>query len=202
MKQLRFAFTGPSGSGKTTLAKFLEKETGVEFIPNSAGLIFSEEDKALLKEKYGYEGTGHKNVINLSNINPDFGWDFQMAILKARLSIIYSKTSFILDRSPIDNIVYMLLQTGHNQPENKIGEFIQLAKKATLCLTHVAHINPLEHVEDNNSRVPNLYYQQMVNSVFEHVISKYGIYMNVKVLKVNYTDLTLRKEKLLEFLSE
>ncbi len=111
---MKLAFSGPSGLGKTTLCKFVTETMDVPWISVSAGDLFTEGDKGGLEEKFGYKGQGYKAVINLSAINPEFGAAFQKTLLKRRAELIRTTPNFVIDRSPIDNVVYMLSQNGHN----------------------------------------------------------------------------------------
>lgn len=173
---LKIGLTGPSGSGKTTIANFITQEVRKEltFIPGSAGLMHYPESKNILEEKYGYLGQGHKAVINLSNSNPEFGYDFQFMLLKARREALTKNINFVTDRTPIDNLAYFLMQCSHNQTESVTKDYIEYAQEAFTQLTHLFILKPNENwTEMNGSRVANNYYQHMTYGVFINTYKRY-----------------------------
>jgi predicted ATPase len=171
------AFTGPSGSGKTTLANYLAEILGVDMISNSANDILSPTVKAYWHETYGYESKGHKNVISLGHQYPKFGFEFQRALLAARISLVESRSKIdsgigVYDRCFIDNIAYMLLQAGPYLTDQQVRDFVyDAANKLTLydLIIFVPTQNPTD-IEDNQSRISNIYYQKAVTKVFELAI--------------------------------
>lgn len=199
---MRISLTGPSGSGKTTLAEFItEKYPQLKFKSNSAYNVISEAQKKELKAKYGYEGTGHRNVIRLSNINPDFGLAFQSCLLSNRILGFRDEDNIITDRCFIDNAAYLLDQCGVFQPDEVIEEYISRAALATAELIDlviwVRVCNPKDlGIEDNGSRVNNWYYQHKMDAVFDYMINKNEQFSqcNTKVLVLNQWDLEWRKE--------
>lgn len=108
-----------------------------------------------------------------------------------------------MDRSPVDNVVYFLLQVSHNATPELCEEVILAARESYKALTHFVRIRVTnqDSVETNGSRVDNIYYQQMVSSVFDGVFDRYfsGI-TSTKVLVLDTWDLPERKNKLREFL--
>lgn len=173
---LRIALCGASGSGKSTLARHISKMYGVPYLENSAGLILDPEVQDNLVKKYGWDKSGHANVIRLGNINPQFAKEFQHAILVKRVAMMYDNEHYVFDRSPIDNMVYFLLQCGHLSGQELTEAHLKTCIAATGRLTHIfmVHTPPdNQEVENNGSRIPNWYYQRMVTSVFNHVLSEY-----------------------------
>ena len=182
---MKVAMMGHSGSGKTTQCLLLNNRMGLAFTANSAGLIIPAVVQQKLHNKYGWSQSGHADVIRLSNINPGFGLDFQDAVLEARTNFIMDNDDFIIDRSPVDNVTYFLLQASHLQSERSCQKFIETAQYAYRKLTHVVLLsNPSGEIEDNGSRVANSVYQGMVASVFNYVFEKYfkGLEKGPKVL--------------------
>jgi len=172
-KNIKVACCGPSGSGKTTLCNLLSEQLHLRFIPSSVGLIFTDQQKEHLAE-FGYKNMGHQNVINLSNANPEFGKTFQQYALEARANILsYGADQMILDRSPVDNLTYASLQCGHNFTEKEFEKFFEEALEAFENLTHLIYVKSVcPDIEVNNSRVANLYYQRMVDRVFEYYLTE------------------------------
>ena len=201
----KIAFSGPSGLGKSTLCKHVTETHGVPWLSTSAGDILTPSDKNYLFEMFGYSGSGHKNVINLSSSNPEFGLQFQSRVLDARIDQIKDNPTFVIDRCPIDNIAYLLTQASHNLSEDVIEGFIKDAQMAYDKLTHVIQIRyspDIPFIEDNHSRIPNRYFQKYISDVFTGVYSRY--FANVpgpQVLTIDFWDLRSRKELVDSFLN-
>lgn len=196
----RIALCGPSGSGKSTLARFISDHYGLPYTENSAGLLLPEPDQNYLIKNFGWTKSGHKDVIRMSHINPQFGWEFQYRLLKARARFIQDNPSFVIDRSPIDNMAYFLLQCSALMDQGQTKAFIDLAVQTLRGLTHIIFIPTMltGEVEDNGSRVSNFFYQQMVTAVFIHVIHNYN--PGVKVLELNTSDQMIRRQMVSNFL--
>jgi hypothetical protein len=200
---MKIAMFGPSGGGKTTLTKIIPTLVPVTYIPGSVYThLLSYNQKEELASKYGYIGTGHQAVINLSSINPAFGGDFQKFALMQRRKLIENNNNFVTDRSPIDNLTYFHLQCSHNQTEKATEDFIRYTQELYQELTHaifVRTVNP-QGIEDNDSRVANIHYQRMVDSVFEFLFKRYFQDLPVKTLVLDTWDLQGRVKKLSSFL--
>jgi thymidylate kinase len=195
---MKIAFSGPSGLGKSTLCKFISEELpSVKWLSTSAGDILGKEEKKRLKDEYGYSGTGHRNVINLSSIDPLFGYDFQLSVLEARKKQIEENDNFVIDRCPIDNVAYLLAQNSHNLEEATISTFIKEAQEAYCMLDYVIQIrfsNDIPKIEDNDSRIPNRFFQQYISDVFSGVYARYfANLVGPSVITIDFWDLTERK---------
>jgi hypothetical protein len=199
----KIAFSGPSGLGKTTQCKYLES-LGLKYLSTSAGDIFHLEDKVYMEKVWGYKGDGHKNVINLSSAQPNFGYFFQYTLLKRRGWQIRNSDNFVIDRCPIDNVAYMLTQVSHNASEVSISQFIKEAQEYYKNLTHVIMIQfspDIEFIEDNNSRISNRFFQTYMSDVFRSVYTRY--FANIigpKVMTLDHWDLEARKFAVKEFI--
>jgi len=200
---MKIAFAGPSGLGKTTLAHLVADRLKIDHPSTSAGDIFTREDKFNLKDAYGYEGKGHQNVINMSAMDPEFGMTFQNVILNRRAEQIENINPVVLDRCPIDNVVYMLTQVAHNIHEASVKEFINKAQMAYMQLTHVIIIRyspDIPFIEDNDSRVPNRYFQQYISDVFGGVYTRYFSHIiGPMVMEIDFWNLENRVNTVLEF---
>ncbi len=202
---MKIAFSGPSGLGKSTLCKIVQDSNpNIKWLSTSAGDILSGKVKEALEIDYGYKGTGHKDVINLSCREPDFGRDFQTELLIARISQISRNDNFVIDRCPIDNVVYMLTQVGHNFMEAYCDDFIKQAQETFQKLTHViiiAYSSDIPIIEDNKSRIPNKFYQQYISDVFMGVYTRYfANLVGPQVIILDTWDLTSRSETVQTFL--
>jgi len=205
-KRMKIAFAGPSGLGKTTLAHLVADRLKIAHPSTSAGDIFTREDKYNLKDLYGYEGKGHQNVINLSASDPEFGVTFQNVLLSRRAKQIEDNNPVVLDRCPIDNVVYMLTQAGHNMRETQVNEFINRAQLAYLELSHVIMIrysSDIPFIEDNKSRVPNRYFQQYISDVFGGVYVRYFSHIiGPRVIEIDFWNLEERVKTALAFIED
>jgi len=205
MRQLRIACLGASGSGKTTIANFIQEEFGIPFFPNSAGLVIPERDKEFLRSTYRWKENGHAEVIRLSNQFPSFGQTFQRKLLEARGRVIMNNEQFVIDRSPVDNVAYMLSQCSHLAPEAWVADFIMQAQDYAEKLTHLIIFPSLaKEIEVNGSRVANKYFQRMSTALFEHAYKTYfePLMESGKTLTLNTWDLDEKKDLVRSFLSE
>lgn len=206
----KIAMFGPSGGGKTTLAKLIPLLVPVTFIPGSVHKIFTEEQQQELLQ-YGYVcgEAGHRRVINLSSINPEFGGKFQKYAILERRKMILEKDNFVTDRSPVDNLTYFHLQCSHNQSEQAIRDMIDICQDTYSNLTHAIYVKSVlpegVAIEDNESRVPNKYFQVMVDQIFEAFYFRYFAFptnMPVKapkVLVIDFWDIEMRAQRLMKF---
>lgn len=196
-RPFKIACVGPSGSGKTTMASYLEEKLHMKFIRNSAGIIIPKAKQTEFKEKYGWTKSGHQDVIRLGHINPMFGLEYQKAILEARAEIIRTTPSFILDRSPIDNVTYFLLQASMYQPIQQCEEFINYARSTAQELTHLFAFHTMDYeVEDNQSRVSNVYFQRAIDAVFDDTLKRYferPLKMTTRITHLKTWDLVEKK---------
>lgn len=202
---------GSSGSGKTTLVQWVHKEFGIPWINGSSGVLKTPKQIKSLKDLVG-EYDGHKDVIKLGFLNPEFGRKNQEIILSQRIKLIEGNPEFITDRSPIDNIVYAMTQVAAMQSEAWCKSFIKLAFGGMEDLTHIIYVKAVQPkefgIEDNNSRVANRYYQKTIDAVFDYwfnyylsYINKHQIHLSQKVLVIDWWDLDKRKEEVMQFLS-
>jgi len=205
MKTIKVGFCGHSGSGKTTQANLIQERLGLKFKENSAGLLMAEEVQNELVNKYGWTQSGHKDVIRLSHINPEFGWEFQKAVLEARVSFIAENDNFVIDRTPLDNLSYFMLQCSPLMGATRCEFFINRCMRAFNELTHVIFLsNPTLEIEDNGSRVDNPYYQRMVTAVFEDTYERYfkDNCPNTKILRIDtWGEIEDRYKLIAEFLN-
>jgi hypothetical protein len=203
---MKIGLTGPSGSGKTTLANYIAEITGLKFIPGSASLITDPEQQEYLKKEFDYEPMGHKAVIRKSNENPDFGYAFQMALLRSRVNTLSTEDNFITDRTPLDNLSYFMLQCAVNQTELTCQNFITECQWGMGAgITHLIIVKPNEGwTEDNGSRVANNFHQHMTYSVFMGVFERYFesfcARLGIKVLLLDTWDWQTRKTMVQGFL--
>lgn len=201
---MKIALCGPSGSGKTTLTKFITANSELPFISNSAQDLMSEDTIQTFEEVYGFDReAGHKGVIKLGHQDHNFGKDFQLSLINERAKLITGTEKFIIDRSPVDNLAYYLLQAAQYQAESFTETMIDLAKNAVNDLDIVIFVPYIEgnEVEDNGSRIPNRYFQSLVNGVFENTINKYLKDHIKNYYVLNQWDLDWREAELRKILS-
>lgn len=206
---MKVAFTGSSGSGKTTLVTWVAETFGLTHISGSAGDVKKEGDKMLLDEMFKYPGGGHVGVIRYSALNPEYGMMNQKLLQMRRKELIMENDNFVTDRSPVDNITYMVNQVGYHPhvTEEICREFEADCVKAMEELTHLIYIKAVQpkEVEFNGSRVANSYYQKgCVDPQFaywlDRLVSK--CQAGPDVLVIDFWDLAKRKKALNDFLKK
>jgi energy-coupling factor transporter ATP-binding protein EcfA2 len=201
---LRVAFTGTSGSGKTTLVKYVEKEFNLPHISGSAYDLKEGNDRDYL-ESFGFPGGGHAGTIKYSALNPEYGIMNQRLLLKRRTQLIQGNNEFVTDRSPLDNVTYFINQCGFHPmvTDGMINDFIEEATKAWMGLTHIIYVKAVQpyEVENNNSRVANIFYQKAMDVQFDYWYKYLFANRGPKFLKIDYWNLQERKENVREFLT-
>lgn len=205
---MKVAFTGSSGSGKTTLVTFVAEKLGLKHISGSAGDVKKEGDKMIIDEIHQYPGGGHVGVIRYSAMNPEYGLMNQKLLQMRRRELIMENKDFVTDRSPIDNLTYMVNQVGYHPmvTDQIIAEFAKDCLSAWEELTHVIYVKAVQpkEVEFNGSRVANSWYQKAVDAQFEYWLHNYFMKNSVagpELLVIDYWDLEQRKEAVLKFLN-
>lgn len=208
MSNLKVAFTGSSGSGKTTLVTFVAEKLGLTHISGSAGDVKKEGDKLLVDDMLQYPGGGHVGVIRYSALNPEYGLINQKLLQVRRRELIYENKNFVTDRSPIDNLTYMINQVGYHPlvTDAIVEEFAKDCLKAWEELTHVIYVKAVQpkEVEFNGSRVANAWYQKAIDAQFNYWLENYfnkNSLVGPKVMVIDYWDLEQRKEAVIEFLN-
>lgn len=156
----RVFISGPSGSGKTTLAQYISARYRIPFIEGSTKPLW---------EKHGIKS--HPHLINRTISTPKWGLEFQNEVLDYRNQRLSGLTSFVTDRSPVDNLVYFLLQCSHLVDDDYIEDYKSMCNNS--FGNGYNHIITLENgleLEDDGFRVNNLHYQRLTQSVFDMVI--------------------------------
>ncbi len=157
MKPLKIAMAGPSGVGKTTLSEWIAKEFGIPFVTSSTKPLW---------DKHNIHT--HQELITRTILNPQWGLDFQYELLEVRQNIIDKNPQFVTDRSPVDNLVYFLMQNTPHIGEEATQAYIQLCTEALAKLNGLIQIPFGDHIvlEDDGKRISNKYYQMSVNYQF------------------------------------
>lgn len=159
----RIFISGASGSGKTTLAKYISNAYSIPFIDGSSKVLWP---------KYGIKS--HLDLINKCKESKEFAITFQYRLLSYRQEAIKDLDSFVTDRSPLDNLVYFMLQLSHDIVESENVKYIEECSKTfqygenLLFITKIAD-NP---IEDDGMRITNYFYQRMVQGLFENMITE------------------------------
>ena len=195
---MRIAMAGPSGTGKTTLAKYLAEEFNLEYIPGSSGLLMKEFNDPL-------PTNGHRELINYSSEKVEKGLEIQKNILLNRIEKFKGKYNFITDRSPLDNMVYMLMEVSHNASTAWTNIFYTKAfdfYKTFDIIIYIQFVNEGNYIEDNGSRITNPWFQEMSDAVFKHFVYKYFAYKQPKpyVLTIDYWNLDTRRIQSKDFI--
>lgn len=183
---MKVAIAGPSGTGKTTIAEYIASTMELRHITSKETRHVPTEVQKEWANRYMYFGDiGHRRLINLQNAEPAFGRSWQMEMLIARGKVIRESDNFIMDRSPIDSLTYMLCQNAHNLEQHKdyFDEFVNEVRAQLKELTHVIFMpyNNPDWVEENGSRVASIPFQKLMSSSFEHIIDEYLLLQLYKV---------------------
>ena len=178
----RIFITGASGIGKTTIAKILSEKYGIPYISSSASMVW---------DKYGFKD--HAEAHRVSVLNPGIGLSYQRDILALRKTQLVGD-SWVTDRSPMDNIAYMLLTLNHALPPETVYYFMVEALEMMSKSTCLIHLKWDKHctLEDNGKRIINPYYQGMVDAIITHVIENTKISYEAPVLEIKVWDLKQR----------
>lgn len=205
---MKIAFTGTSGSGKTTLVKWVSKEFKLQHISGSAGDMSTQADKEYFKNKFGYFGEGHLDVIKFSAISPFFAFENQERNRWNRNKLIQENDNFVTDRSPLDNLVYCIAQAGFHKEisDNMIENFAYNCLLTWGELTHVIYVKAVQPhgIEDNGSRISNKWYQQASDAQFEYWLKNWFVLKQIggpKLLILRVWDLDTRKDVISNFLN-
>ena len=188
---MKIFLSGPSGVGKTTMANEISKQYGIPFIQGSSRVLW---DKYKIKS--------HQHLIELCNNDLRFAVDFQYELLEVRKELIKANDSFVTDRSPLDNLVYFLLNVSDrvdsNETMNYIHEctksfpekYIQIFLGLTYGMLHQ------KGIEDDGFRINNIYYQLMVHNIFKGIIEGNWLDMNMNRFEIIETwDREIRANK-------
>lgn len=203
---MKVTLTGPSGTGKSTLAKWASFVYGLPYFEGSAGLTMHPGHRRQLMEEYGWKGSGHQEVISLSNQSPKFGMEFQRLLLDARSEKFSQIPEFITDRSIVDNIAYFWAQVlphiSNDQAEFFLTKALSYLNAYTTHIVFIETRNPFEMgIEVNDSRISNWFYQKNMSNTFKHVLEEYILpKYKGKYLDINIWDLEKRKVMLTDFL--
>lgn len=170
---MKIGLCGPSGTGKTTLALSTAKAFNLEYMPLSASIVYKHFGK-------DPEIENHRQLINKHAENSDWGIDFQLQLSKMRQTMLEGKDNVIVDRTPIDNYIYFMLEAGHNADKELCDKFFQecveFAKTFDIiifvpfCSNYGIPINPQGKIEDNGKRITNPHFQEMVSVLFDYYI--------------------------------
>lgn len=157
MTNLKIAMAGPSGVGKTTLCEWISKEFNIPFVTSSTKPLW---DKHNINT--------HQELITRTILNPQWGLDFQYELLEVRQNIIDKNPQFVTDRSPIDNLVYFLMQNTPHIGEEATEAYISLCAQALAKINGLIQIPFGDHIklENDSKRIANKYYQMSTNSQF------------------------------------
>lgn len=161
----RIFLSGPSGSGKTTLATYISNQYGIPFIQGSSKVLWPE---------FGIKS--HADLINKTFSDKEFGINFQHRLLAYRNEQIANVNEFVTDRSPLDNLLYYMLQVSHMVDTEENLKYIEACRnsypeKSTQILLSIKYAN----LEDDNMRVNNKIYQMFTEASF-HYLLKVGYF--------------------------
>ena len=189
----RIYICGPSGTGKTTLAKWVSEEFGIPFITTSTKPLWNE---------FGI--TSHKELIEKADKDPHFGFAFQMRLLDYRIEKLKSD-SWITDRSPVDNLMYFMMQNLHHCTEAQYVEYAIRCQAALSSGTHLI-ISPMLNdikLENDGMRISNRHYQMFTSIVMDYALKELSTSNTIKKCKrLENWDWEDRKQIITKFLTK
>jgi len=162
MSGVKLYISGVSGVGKTTLAEQISKELEIPFIVGSSKVLWRK-----------HNIVSHKDLIQKCNNDSKFAMDFQLELLEYRKEAVKGLNSFVTDRSPLDNLVYFMLQVSQQVSADETMAYIKACKE-TYPTESYGHLHlgmdykmALEiPLENDGFRITNVYYQLMVQNMF------------------------------------
>ena len=177
---MKIFIAGPSGVGKTTMAEHLAKKHNIPFLVGSSKVLW---------EKHNINS--HRELIERTNLEPNFGLDFQFELLDYRNNLMKEHNSFVTDRSPLDNLVYFMLQVSDKVDSNTSYEYIKRCREVYpdnylqvyMGLNYsMCHSMCKIGMEDDGFRITNIYYQLTVDSIFKNIIKGNWLDLNTDKL--------------------
>ena len=176
---MKIGITGPSGTGKTTLAKYIiETFPNYVYIDSKLSRDFPDELKNRWLHEYGYEYNptrGHNGLIDYQQKYPQFGLEWQMAVVELRNNLYSKYNDLVVDRTQLDALVYMTTQVSRFADSQYIKRFISKVNDGLSKFDLIIYLgtDEMEDVEDNHLRVSNIFYQNFINDTFYNCIERY-----------------------------
>lgn len=166
-RNFKIHLTGCSGVGKTSLAKHISREYNIPFISGS----YSDLIPQTREEKHSDMITKDSKLI--------FEQDNQ--VLNLRHKQLRNQCNFVTDRSYIDSIAYMInklsihIRSCDIESFNTVCETL-LARECTHLIFIPFTTKFLEkwHIEDNNKRVLNKYYQFQISQLIFGILDTFN----------------------------
>lgn len=165
-RELKIMFCGPSGTGKTTMAKEISKLFNIPFISGSySDLVPSTKSEP------------HEKMITKST-EEIYNQDYQL--INLRRNQLKDLTSFVSDRSFVDNAAYFIDKLAHRIPQCEVETYLDISKKLSETFTTHLIMVPFTkeimgkwEIEDNHKRVLNKYYQYKISNLMMSVIQDF-----------------------------
>lgn len=194
----KICISGPSGTGKTTLAMWMAKHYNIAYLDGSGKKIWG--DRAIGTDDI----TNHQDIITKSYIDPIWGLKYQENLLDYRATLMNSCDNWVMDRGPLDNMVYFLLQVspmvGEKTSMGILNEALVLYGEQTHQIITI--LSPDIPLTRDGKRVPNRFYQMTTDAVYERVFKNQLRHIkNVKSLGIFIWNLDKRKQQIMTFMS-
>lgn len=162
---MKIFISGPSGIGKTTMAHHLSEKLEIPFIQGSSKVLW---------EKHNI--SSHVDLIQKCDADIEFAKGFQEELLIYRNESTKDLDAFVTDRSPLDNLAYFLLQLSHKVDADYTLSYIaecmkSYPEKYLQCYFGFNYSMAHEGIENDGFRITNMYYQLMVDNIFNMLLN-------------------------------
>lgn len=181
--------SGASGVGKTTLAKWISEEYKIPFIELST--------KPLWKD-WGIQS--HKQLIQKTIMEPNWGLAFQEAVLKMREKAFMYSGNMVCDRGAWDAWIYFLMQVVPFISENETNEYLVKCYNLHKYVTHNIFIRAtgIPDIEDDGKRITNRFYQESFDVLMVNSLKTFG----KDVCIIHPWDMEVRKQLVSKYINE
>lgn len=190
-RELKIMFCGPSGTGKTTMAKEISELFNIPFISGSySDLVPSTKSEP------------HEKMITKST-EEIYNQDYQL--INLRRNQLKDLTSFVSDRSFIDNAVYFIDKLAHRIPQCEVETYLDISKKLSETFTTHLIMVPFTkeimgkwEIEDNHKRVLNKYFQYKISNLMMSVLQDFiysDLSMEYHLIRKEYINKVVGNDK-------
>ncbi len=195
---MRISFCGASGTGKSTLAAFVAEKYGIPINPVGSRSVAAAMGFA---SPYDVDAAGKRA-------------EFQRRLLTDKLAWEAEHESFVVDRTPLDNLLYTCMHDVSAVDE----EMIETVRAGIARYTHIIYcpVGAFCNVGEDAARVKSMAYHRVYDMALVGFMLKYlgvifdlgdGSFVQTGPIKVSYysiqsADLEERKQETIKFIDK